>query len=208
MLAGTWLQWSGGGRGWAAGFGCKSEANRCGPKAGAKGRDMGTCPPPGHGAGVHRAGRGRQGLQDGWMDVPLSESFFWTHRPLSSSRNWGRQGPQAPEPGRQNSRRCRAQSRLRGHDSAAGQEDTRQAEQGGWRCPRARHLVGLPAVPDQHCCLHKPQQLSTCSNGQCKLAARQNWAGSAQCTLGTVGWGQHSWASPAPHPAVPRCAHL
>lgn len=184
-----------------------SQANRCSPRAGATGRDMGTCPPPGHGVGVHRAGRGRQGLQDGCMDVPLSESFFWTHRPLSSSRNWGRQGPQAPEPGGQNSRRCRVQSRLRGHGSAAGQEDTHQAEQRGWRCPWARHLVGSQAVPDQHCCLHKPQQLSMCSNDQCKLASRQNWAGSAPCTLGTVGWGQHSWPSPALHLAMPRCAH-
>lgn len=54
------------------------------------------------------------------MHLPLSESCFWTQCPWSSSWKGGRQGPQEPDPGGQNSRRCRAQSRLRGHDAAVG----------------------------------------------------------------------------------------
>lgn len=62
------------------------------------------------------------------MHLPLSESCFWTQCPWSSSWKGGRQGPQEPDPGGQNSRRCRAQSRLRGHDAAVG---TGQNSSGG-----------------------------------------------------------------------------
>lgn len=73
------------------------------------------------------------------VHLPLGESCFCTQRPWSSSWKGGRQGPQAPEPGGQNSRRCRAQSRLRGHDAAVG---TRQNSSGGGQGsngPRSAH---------------------------------------------------------------------
>lgn len=97
------------------------------------------------GAGqVCRQGRAgvAKGATAGWVHLPLGESCFWTHRPRSSSWKAGRQGPQAPDPGGQNSRRCRAQSRLRGHDAAAGMGENRS---GGGEGSNARPGLSVAA---------------------------------------------------------------
>ena len=90
--------------------------------------------PPG--LGTSRSRRGARRVCR-WVHLPLGASCFWTHRPRPSSWKGCRQGPQAPEPGGQNSRRCRAQSRLRGHDAAAGTGEHRSGGGAGPSAPPA-----------------------------------------------------------------------
>lgn len=101
-----------------------------------------------------------------WVHLPLGESCFWTQRPRSSSWKGGRQGPQAPDPGGQNSRRCRAQSKLRGHDAAVGTGENSSGGGEGSNAPRSVHgllewdpaalgcpwllLLQLPAIDGLH----------------------------------------------------------
>lgn len=70
--------------------------------------------------------------------VPLGERFSCRQCPWLSSRKLGRQGPQVLDPSGQNFRRCRAQSRRRGHGSAA---DRRR----GVRWSRGWALPGTPS---------------------------------------------------------------
>lgn len=110
-----------------------------------------------------RAGQGAaEGAAAGWVHLPLDESCFWMHRPWLSSRKGGRQGPQVPDPGGQNSRRCRAQSRLRGHDAAVGTVENRSGGGEGSNAPLGLSMAswhGTQLRPGPTCRQQVPPQL-------------------------------------------------
>lgn len=106
--------------------------------------------------------------------VPLGERFSCRQCPWLSSRKLGRQGPQVLDPSGQNFRRCRAQSRRRGHGSAADRRRGVRWSSGAGRClgPRAPG-PHLPSVPPAHPCpVLRAQPLPTAPTQHRVAAAR------------------------------------
>lgn len=120
------------------------------------------------------------------VHVPLGERFSCRQCPWLSSRKLGRQGPQVLDPSGQNFRRCRAQSRRRGHGSAADRRRSVRQSRGAGHClgPRAPG-PHLPLVPPAHLRpLPRAQPLPTAPT-QHRAAAARTKPTHSRCSCGS-----------------------